>query len=146
MAIQDRDLAVGTKLWARSKGAPHTAEVVRTEQGLRYRLADGREFGSPSSAGGAITGHACNGWAFWTVGEPPDGATGEQGPRKAAPPTERANGSARPAPKPAGKATRGKTARATDTETGEGIECQTCGQAFATPAEATTHFAEAHPA
>ena len=65
MAIQDRNLSVGTKLYARYKGATHTAEVVDKEGKPGYRLADGREFKSPSAAGTAITGLACNGWAFW---------------------------------------------------------------------------------
>ena len=146
MAIQDRDLAAGTRLWARSKGATHTAEVVQTGQGVRYRLADGREFKSPSSAGGAITGHACNGWAFWTVGAPPEKAQGEQDRRRGPSAAAKANGSAHPVPKPAGKAKRGKQAQGSSTEAAEGIECQACGQAFPTPAEATTHLAEAHPA
>ena len=34
---------------------------------MRYKLADGREFKSHSSAGTAITDKPCNGWAFWTV-------------------------------------------------------------------------------
>ena len=42
--------------------------MIDEEEGkVRYRLADGREFKSPSSAGTAITGKACNGWAFWSV-------------------------------------------------------------------------------
>ena len=64
MAIEDRNLATGTKLWARYKGEVHTAEVVDTEGKQAFRLADGREFKSPSAAGTAITGKACNGWAF----------------------------------------------------------------------------------
>ena len=73
MAIEDRNLKAGTKLVARYKGEEHTAEVVKTDEGLRYRLADGREFKSPSSAGSAImNGSACNGWRFWSVaGEEP---------------------------------------------------------------------------
>jgi hypothetical protein len=68
MAIEDRSLKAGTKLVARYKGQEHTAEVVETEEGLRYRLEDGREFKSPSSAGSAIMGgSACNGWRFWSV-------------------------------------------------------------------------------
>ena len=68
MAIEDRNLKAGTKLVARYKGQEHPAEVVKTEQGLRYRLEDGREFKSPSSAGSAIMGgSACNGWRFWSV-------------------------------------------------------------------------------
>ena len=68
MAIEDRNLKAGTKLVARYKGQEHTAEVVKTEEGLRYRLEDGREFKSPSSAGSTIMGgSACNGWRFWSV-------------------------------------------------------------------------------
>src|SRR6266508_5115739 len=72
MAIQDRNLSVGTKLYARYKGQTYTAEVIDKEGGTAYRLSDGREFKSPSAAGTAITEKACNGWAFWSVG---DGAT-----------------------------------------------------------------------
>jgi hypothetical protein len=42
--------------------------VIETEDGIRYRLEDGREFTSPSSAGSAVTGgKACNGWRFWSL-------------------------------------------------------------------------------
>ena len=68
MAIEDRNLAIGTKLVARYKGKECTAEVVETEEGLRYRLEDGKEFKSLSSAGSAVMGgSACNGWRFWSV-------------------------------------------------------------------------------
>src|SRR6266511_4397103 len=69
MAIQDRNLSVGTKLYARYKGQTYTAEVIEKEGGTAYRLSDGREFKSPSAAGTAITDKACNGWAFWSVGD-----------------------------------------------------------------------------
>jgi hypothetical protein len=61
MAIADRNLAAGTTLWARYKGSVHTAEVVDQEGKLVYKLTDGREFKTPSAAGTAITGRACNG-------------------------------------------------------------------------------------
>ncbi len=68
MSIEDRNLAPGTKLVARYKGKEYAAEVVKTEEGVRYRLEDGREFKSPSSAGSAVMGgSACNGWRFWSV-------------------------------------------------------------------------------
>ena len=68
MAIENRNLEPGTKLIARYKKEEYRAEVVAGEEGKpKYRLADGREFKSPSSAGTAITGKACNGWAFWSV-------------------------------------------------------------------------------
>ena len=68
MSIEDRNLAPGTKLVARYKGKEYTAEVVEIEEGLRYRLEDGKEFKSPSSAGSAVMGgSACNGWRFWSL-------------------------------------------------------------------------------
>ena len=68
MSIENRNLAVGTKLVARYRGQGYSAEVVETEGGIRYRLEDGREFKSPSSAGSAIMGgSACNGWRFWSL-------------------------------------------------------------------------------
>lgn len=61
----------GAELVARYKGVEHTAEVVAGEKGkLHFRLADGREFKSPSAAGKAVMGGiACNGWRFWSVRE-----------------------------------------------------------------------------
>ena len=68
MAIEDRNLEPGTKLIAKYKKEEYKAEVIAGEDGkVKYRLADGREFKSPSSAGTAITNKACNGWAFWSV-------------------------------------------------------------------------------
>ena len=76
MAIENRNLEPGTKLIARYKKEEYRAEVIAGEEGkVRYRLTDGREFKSPSSAGTAITGKACNGWAFWSVD--PGDPTGE---------------------------------------------------------------------
>ena len=68
MSTEDRNLAAGTKLVARYKGKEYAAEVVKTKEGVGYRLEDGREFKSPSSAGSAIMdGKACNGWRLWSV-------------------------------------------------------------------------------
>ncbi len=68
MTIEDKSLKAGTKLVARYKGEEYAAEVIETEEGIRYRLEDGREFKSPSSAGSAVMGgSACNGWRFWSV-------------------------------------------------------------------------------
>ena len=68
MSIENRDLKAGTALVARHKGQEYKAEVVETEAGIRYRLPDGREFKSPSSAGSAVMGGtACNGWRFWSI-------------------------------------------------------------------------------
>ena len=68
MAIENRELQPGIKLIARYKKEEFRAEVVAGEEGkVKYRLADGREFKSPSAAGTAITSKACNGWAFWSL-------------------------------------------------------------------------------
>lgn len=68
MPIENRNLKPGTHLVGRYHKQSHSCEVVEGEGGkLRYRLADGREFKSPSAAGMAITGHACDGWVFWSV-------------------------------------------------------------------------------
>ena len=69
MAIENRDLEPGTKLIAKYKKEEYRAEVIAGEEAgkVKYRLADGREFRSPSAAGTAITGKACNGWAFWSL-------------------------------------------------------------------------------
>ena len=74
MPIANRKLKPGTVLLARYKGGEHRAEVVKTKEGLRYKLKDGREFKSPSSAGVAVKGEGktCDGWEFWSVeGAPP---------------------------------------------------------------------------
>jgi hypothetical protein len=68
MAIENRDLAVGTKLVGRHKKTEHTCEVVQTEEGVRYRLADGSLHKSPSSAASAVmNGTSANGWRFWSL-------------------------------------------------------------------------------
>ncbi len=68
MAIENRDLEAGTKLIAKYKKEDYRAEVIAGEEGkVIYRLADGRDFKSPSAAGTAITSKACNGWAFWSI-------------------------------------------------------------------------------
>lgn len=68
MPIEDRNLKPGTRLVGRYHKQSHSCEVVDGKGGkLRYRLEDGREFKSPSAAGMAITGHACDGWVFWSV-------------------------------------------------------------------------------
>ncbi len=68
MPIKDRNLKTGDHLVGRYHKQSYSCEVVEGEGGkLRYRLADGREFKSPSAAGMAVTGHACDGWVFWSV-------------------------------------------------------------------------------
>src|SRR6266542_3465805 len=75
MAIQDRNLSVGTKLYARYKGQTYRAEVVLNpnatgDRPIAYKVAGNDElFKSPSAAGTAITEKACNGWPFWSEGD-----------------------------------------------------------------------------
>jgi hypothetical protein len=80
MAIENRNLAVGSRLVARYKGETHRAEVVSNGEGVRYRLADGREFKRPSAAGSAVMGGvACNGWRFWSLESDGPGPVAESG-------------------------------------------------------------------
>jgi hypothetical protein len=68
LSIEDRNLKPGTRLVARYKKQDFTCEVVKTKDGVLYRLADGQEFKSLSSAGSAVmNGSACNGWRFWSL-------------------------------------------------------------------------------
>src|SRR5512135_621516 len=68
MPLENRNLEPGTVLVARYKKLDRTCEVMQTEDGLRYRLDDGSEHKSPSSAGkAAMGGVACNGWRFWSL-------------------------------------------------------------------------------
>jgi Restriction Enzyme Adenine Methylase Associated len=66
--IQDRNLTAGTKLVGRYHKQDRTCETHLDENGkLYFRLDDGRSFKSPSAAGTAVTGHACDGWHFWSI-------------------------------------------------------------------------------
>ena len=81
MAIENRDLAAGTKLVARYRGLEHGVLVVGDmETGLGFELDNGTIYKSLSSAGKAVmNGISCNGWRVWSrAGE---GATeaGEEG-------------------------------------------------------------------
>jgi len=68
MPIENRALKTGTKLVGRYHKQSYSCEVVENAEGkLHYRLQDGQEFKSPSAAGMAITGHACDGWVFWSL-------------------------------------------------------------------------------
>ena len=68
MAIENRNLTEGIRLVACHKKQDYSCVVAKGDKGrLVYRLADGRDFKSPSAAGAAITGKACNGWVFWTL-------------------------------------------------------------------------------
>jgi hypothetical protein len=157
MAIQDRNLASGTKLYARYKGQTYTAEVAEKEGKLLYRLPDGREFKSPSAAGRAITGLACNGWAFWSVGDPRE-STELVSSTRARPP---ATSTVHAAPKPGSqrRARKSQTVEAppSDDPAGEPsindpaddaplemIRCAQCGEDFQGVQAATEHYYATH--
>ena len=99
MTIENRELKPGTRLVARYKGQEHSAEVVETEAGIRYRLADGKEYKSPSAAGSAIMGgNACNGWRFWSLdGDSPRTENKSAARKKPAKPSTQATKRARKA-------------------------------------------------
>ena len=124
MPIENRELAAGTRLVARYKKQVRACEVVQTDDGLRYRLDDGTEHKSPSSAGkAAMAGVACNGWRFWSVeGEAP-------------PKTENA---AKPAKKPA-KAKGAKKGKAMRAASGDSFGCGVCPETFPTQKAAVAH-------
>ena len=70
MAIEDRNLTVGTRLVASSRKQAHVCMVERAEEGegTLLILEDGRKFKSLSSAASAVMGgRAVNGWRFWSV-------------------------------------------------------------------------------
>src|SRR6266542_1576977 len=112
MAIQDRNLSVGTKLHASYKGQTYRAEVVLNpnatgDRPIAYKVEGNDElFKSPSAAGTAITEKACNGWAFWSVGDGSEN-TGPVTSTKTRPP---ANSTITPAPKPQSKRRKAQTA------------------------------------
>jgi hypothetical protein len=77
MPIQDRNAIVaGTRLVASYKKQPFVCTVEVDENGKLAFVYDGKSYNSPSSAGTAVIGTACNGWRFWSIeGEPPAGQT-----------------------------------------------------------------------
>ena len=58
MAIEDRNLTVGTRLVASYRKQAHVCMVERAEEGegTLFVLEDGRKFKSPSSAASAVMG------------------------------------------------------------------------------------------
>ena len=70
MAIENRNLPVGTRLWANYKKQRHvcTVEAGEEEGSVVYVLEDGTKHKSPSAAGSKVMGgKAVNGWSVWTV-------------------------------------------------------------------------------
>lgn len=140
MPIENRELEAGTRLVARYNKQARTCAVVETADGLRYRIDDGTEHRSPSSAGKEITGGvAVNGWRFWSV----EGSEQAKAVRTA---KARKAKAAKPAKKAAAKTTKkGKGAKpakkrvARAATKGDAYGCGVCGEAFPTMKAATKH-------
>jgi hypothetical protein len=77
MAIENRELAVGTRLVASYKKVQYVCTVEEEEGKQVFVLEDGKRFKSPSSAASAVMGgSAANGWRFWSLeGEASTSAT-----------------------------------------------------------------------
>jgi Protein of unknown function (DUF2924) len=143
MPIENRELAAGTRLVARYKKQDRTCEVVETPDGLRYRLDDGTEHRSPSSAGKAVTGGACNGWVFW-------GLEGTEKPRREPKAKVEKPKKEPAAKKPAktkaakdggkAKSTKAKKSKAMRAAaTGDSFGCGVCPETFPTQKKAVAH-------
>ena len=108
-ATQRKAMAAGQTLTAKYRGTQHVVKVVAGEGGkLLYRLGDGREFKSPSSAGSAVMGGtACNGWRFWSIEDGAPGTAPKASARPAKPAAKKPTAKGKPAPKrPAARAAR----------------------------------------
>src|SRR5687767_9673416 len=72
MAIEDRNLPVGTRLVASYKKQTFVCTVEAEREGLAFVLEDGSRHKSPSAAGSKVMGGGTvNGWRFWSI----EGAT-----------------------------------------------------------------------
>ena len=134
MPIENRELAVGTRLVARYKRQERTCEVMETSEGLRYGLDDGTEHKSPSSAGKAVTGIACNGWVFWSLmgTEKPKGEPNAEKVLKAAP--------TKPAKTKVTKNNKSaKKQKVRAARRDASYACAVCPETFPTMEDATTH-------
>ncbi len=68
MAIENRNLEVGTRLVANYKKQAFVCTVEKDEEGKLAFVVDGKRYTSPSAAGSAVMGGtACNGWRFWSL-------------------------------------------------------------------------------
>src|SRR3954451_11129888 len=66
--IANRDAVVaGVKLTASYKKEDYICTVESGGDGKLAFIYDGKSYNSPSSAGTAVIGTACNGWRFWSV-------------------------------------------------------------------------------
>jgi len=152
MPLENRNLEAGTVLWARYKGKERMCEVVQTADGLRYRLDDGAEHKSPSSAGKvAMGGVSCNGWRFWSIAgtETATSAKGKKVPAGKKPAKAKAaakqSAKAKAAKPKKSKGVRAvaKSERRVAEETAS-YGCGVCSETFPTMKAATQHATEAH--
>jgi hypothetical protein len=137
MPLENRNLEPGTVLVARYKKQDRTCEVVQTDEGLRYRLDDGTEHKSPSSAGkAAMGGVACNGWRFWSL-------QGTEKPKREPKAAAKSKAAAKAAPKGKAKKSKAKSAKkpraARMAAKGDAYGCGACGETFPTMKAATEH-------
>ena len=142
MPIENRNLEPGTVLTAKYKKLDRTCELVQTGDGLRYRLDDGTEHKSPSSAGKtAMGGVACNGWRFWSVQgteKPKAKAELRSEPKPKVEKSAKAPPKKKPATKPtAKKSTKPKAMRAKASDNLYG--CGVCSETFPTQKAAVAH-------
>ena len=135
MPLENRNLEPGIVLVARYKKQDRTCEIVQTDDGLRYRLDDGTEHRSPSSAGkAAMGGVACNGWRFWSL-------QGTEKPkREPKAKAEKPAAKTKAAPKKGAKAKAAKKPKAQRAAAkGDSYGCGACGESFPTMKAATAH-------
>jgi hypothetical protein len=142
MPLENRNVEPGTVLTARYKGKDRTCEVVQTDEGLRYRLDDGTEHRSPSSAGkAAMGGVACNGWRFWSVEgtekrkREPRAKTDK--PKKE--PAAKKRVKTKAAPKKGAKAKGAKKGKSARMSSDASFGCGVCSETFPTMQQATAH-------
>jgi len=68
MAIEDRNVPIGTRLVANYKKQTFVCAVEAEGEGLAFVLEDGTRHKSPSAAGSKVMGGgAVNGWRFWSI-------------------------------------------------------------------------------
>ncbi len=159
MALSNRNLEPGTVLAARYKKQGYRCEVVAGEDGKpRYRLADGREYGTPSAAASAVMGGtAANGWRFWSLeGDLPEASEPKAKRAKAAPKAKpsakakggtKAKGGAKAKAKTASKAKGGRKAAKAPKASANGsrpVTCGDCGQEFPSSRAASAHMRDEH--
>jgi hypothetical protein len=94
------------RLMATNKKQDYICTVEAGEEGKLAFVYDGKRFSSPSSAGRAIIGTACNGWRFWSI----DGHSAAASPKPAGKAKSTAKASTKAAAKPTSRKPRAKAA------------------------------------